>query len=85
MIYFPVPWIHRMNPVLRFPPQFPRFGVPSPQPTQASPLAGWEGPPLGLVTMNRGEPLAHKPRPSGQEADKGAGSGLGKWRDRETG
>lgn len=46
MIYFPVPWICKINPVPLLPPQIsPHFGVPCLQPTRASPLPGWEGHP----------------------------------------
>lgn len=81
MIYFPVPWIHRINPVPWLPLDFAPFSPA--HPSKPSPRVGRT--PLGLITMNRGEPLAHKPWPSGQEAHKVAGSGLGKWRDREMG
>lgn len=85
MIYFPVSWICRINPVPLLPPQISlHFGVPCLQPTRASPLLGWEGhPPPSILTMNRGETLAHKPWPSSQEADKTAGCGLGKQRQRD--
>lgn len=46
MIYFPVSWICRINPVPLLPPQISlHFGVPCLQPTRASPLLGWEGHP----------------------------------------
>lgn len=61
MIYFPVPWIRRINPVPWFPPHFPRLECLLSSPPEKAVSQGGKDP-LGLITMNR-EPLAPKPGP----------------------
>lgn len=63
MIYFPVPWIHRINPVSWFPPPVAPFWsafFPT-HPSKLSPRVGRD--PFGLITTNR-EPLAYNTQPS---------------------
>lgn len=83
MIYFPAPWIHRINPVPRFPPPvFPPWSA-FPPTRRASCLPGWEGTPRPRYHEQRA-PGPQNPA-LGQEADEVAGSGLGKCKDREMG